>query len=187
MISVLHIIAYDTGGAAVAATRLSKSLSLISRQIYSSIYSSRTTDKFPTNYIYRRLVLAFRLIIDRLLLKNFSITPIDFGVFFSFRLFFIRLSSRSTIYHLHWTNAEFFSLWDILLIRSSPIVWTLHDTWPLYGIFHYEPIPKSPSDILSQPFRLKCFRYIDSFFRSFKTHLLSKAHIHFIAIQVDLS
>ena len=86
MISVLHIIAYDTGGAAVAATRLSKSLSLISRQIYSSIYSSRTTDKFP-NYIYRRLVLAFRLIIDRLLLKNFSITPIDFGVFFSFRLF----------------------------------------------------------------------------------------------------
>ena len=82
MISVLHIIAYDTGGAAVAATRLSKSLSLISRQIYSSIYSSRTTDKFPTNYIYRRLVLAFRLIIDRLLLKNFSITPIDFGFLF---------------------------------------------------------------------------------------------------------
>lgn len=40
------------------------------------------------------------------------------------------------VLHLHWFNQRFLKIEDLLKVRK-PIVWTLHDTWPLCGICHY--------------------------------------------------
>ena len=39
--------------------------------------------------------------------------------------------------NLHWINREFMSVADVGRI-DIPIFWTLHDLWPLQGIYHYE-------------------------------------------------
>lgn len=40
------------------------------------------------------------------------------------------------IVHLHWINAGFMSIYEIGQI-SRPVVWTLHDMWPMTGGCHY--------------------------------------------------
>lgn len=46
---------------------------------------------------------------------------------------------RADVVHLHWINQGFLSLNSIRKIIASgkPIVWTLHDLWPLTSICHY--------------------------------------------------
>lgn len=43
------------------------------------------------------------------------------------------------VIHLHWVNQGFLSMKDLTKIFRSgkPVVWTLHDMWPLTGICHY--------------------------------------------------
>ena len=41
------------------------------------------------------------------------------------------------IVNLHWINREMMSIADIGKI-NKPVVWTLHDMWPLLGTAHYE-------------------------------------------------
>jgi glycosyltransferase involved in cell wall biosynthesis len=41
------------------------------------------------------------------------------------------------VINLHWINREFMSVADVARI-DIPIFWTLHDLWPLQGIYHYE-------------------------------------------------
>jgi glycosyltransferase involved in cell wall biosynthesis len=40
------------------------------------------------------------------------------------------------IIHLHWIQGEFLSVCDVSKIRK-PVVWSLHDMWPLGGTAHY--------------------------------------------------
>lgn len=49
------------------------------------------------------------------------------------------LFKKADVVHLHWINQGFFSLRDIAKILHSgkPLVWTLHDMWPLTGICHH--------------------------------------------------
>ncbi len=46
---------------------------------------------------------------------------------------------NADVVHLHWINQGLFSLRDIerMLRSGKPIVWTLHDMWPLTGICHH--------------------------------------------------
>lgn len=39
--------------------------------------------------------------------------------------------------NLHWINREFMSVSDVSRM-DIPVFWTLHDLWPLQGIYHYE-------------------------------------------------
>lgn len=49
------------------------------------------------------------------------------------------LLSAADIIHMHWINQGFLSLRSLKELASlnKPIVWTLHDMWPLVGICHY--------------------------------------------------
>jgi len=40
--------------------------------------------------------------------------------------------------HLHWIASETISVSDILRLKL-PLVWTMHDMWPLCGLEHYAP------------------------------------------------
>ncbi|MGQ1889435.1 glycosyltransferase family 4 protein [Thermophagus sp. OGC60D27] len=46
---------------------------------------------------------------------------------------------KADILHLHWINQGFLSLKDLkkLIATRKPIVWTLHDLWPVTGGCHY--------------------------------------------------
>lgn len=49
---------------------------------------------------------------------------------------FARRVAAAAVVHLHWTNAGFLSLAQIAAVRR-PVVWTLHDQWPMTGGCHY--------------------------------------------------
>lgn len=46
---------------------------------------------------------------------------------------------QADVIHLHWINQGMLSLKDIQKIIDSgkPIVWTMHDMWPITGICHH--------------------------------------------------
>lgn len=46
---------------------------------------------------------------------------------------------ETDVVHLHWINQGLFSLRDIgrILRSGKPVVWTLHDMWPITGICHH--------------------------------------------------
>ncbi|MDR0954798.1 MAG: glycosyltransferase family 4 protein [Rikenellaceae bacterium] len=46
---------------------------------------------------------------------------------------------EADVIHLHWINQGFLSLGDLRKIAAlgKPIVWTLHDLWPVTGICHH--------------------------------------------------
>jgi glycosyltransferase involved in cell wall biosynthesis len=46
---------------------------------------------------------------------------------------------EADVIHLHWVNQGFLSLSDLRKIAAlgKPIVWTLHDMWPVTGICHH--------------------------------------------------
>jgi glycosyltransferase involved in cell wall biosynthesis len=46
------------------------------------------------------------------------------------------IDPRADITHLHWVNADMVSIAEIAQLRG-PLIWTLHDTWPLSGTEHY--------------------------------------------------
>lgn len=46
---------------------------------------------------------------------------------------------QADVIHLHWINQGMLSLKDIQKIIDSgkPVVWTMHDMWPITGICHH--------------------------------------------------
>ena len=45
--------------------------------------------------------------------------------------------------HLHWLGTGFLSLFSLKRL-NKPLVWTLHDLWPLQGLLHYPPLHTTP-------------------------------------------
>jgi len=45
--------------------------------------------------------------------------------------------------HLHWLGTGFVSLFSLQRL-GKPLVWTLHDLWPLQGLLPYPPLHNSP-------------------------------------------
>ena len=46
--------------------------------------------------------------------------------------------------HLHWLGTGFLSLLSLKRL-NKPLVWTLHDLWPLQGLLPYPPLQTTPS------------------------------------------
>lgn len=53
-----------------------------------------------------------------------------------------------SVFNLHWVGTETISLADISHIKC-PIVWTLHDMWPLLGLSHYPAVSTNGNRIRS--------------------------------------
>jgi glycosyltransferase involved in cell wall biosynthesis len=117
---VLHLSTWQTGGAAIAATRLSAQLNTI--EVDSSILNM--SSKFPAY-------------IDAAIGKlTHTVNPI----FHSYNYFGEDISKKISefspdIIHVHWIGAGFITP-ESLTKYNLPIVWTLHDLWPLCGAEH---------------------------------------------------
>lgn len=117
---ILHLSTWKTGGAAMAATRLSSSLTNIGVESQVLHMSSR-------------LPAYFDAAIGKL---THTANPI----FHSYNYFGENISAKIArfkpdIIHVHWIGAGFITP-EQLASFGLPIVWTLHDLWPLCGAEH---------------------------------------------------
>ena len=133
-----------TGGAAVAANRLTEALlnngvkakMLVCKcEKDSSLYVTQTGTRLQNkwNFYYERVIIWLTNRLDKTNLFKVSIANagIDVTKTSEFR--------EADIIHLHWVNQGFLSLKGIRKILKSgkPVVWTMHDMWELTSICHH--------------------------------------------------
>ena len=124
----------NQGGAAIATNRLSKSLREYKN--CKSFILSRVFFKDSFIYFCSRKIKAFLSIcIKSIASSNSELSPTDFALMPSSLHKDINRMSPSVV-NLHWINSDFISI-EALKKISFPIVWTLHDLWPLNGSLHY--------------------------------------------------
>jgi glycosyltransferase involved in cell wall biosynthesis len=85
-------------------------------------------------------------------------------------------SSDFSIVHLHWIGADFISISDICRI-NKPIVWTLHDLWPLNGFDH---IILNKYDEHNS-FWVRYSRVLNNWYKKYKISSFDKKGIYFVA------
>ena len=133
----------STGGAAVAANRLKNALinngvqakMLVRDKQSGDITVSTVGGQWQNrwNFVWERFVIWLRNGFSRRNLFKVSIanTGIDITRTKEFR--------KADIIHLHWVNQGMLSLNDIgkILRSGKPVVWTMHDMWPLTSICHH--------------------------------------------------
>jgi len=138
-IKVLHLVHnISNGGAARSAIEIHNALE--NEEIYSEvlILEKRQLLKKPMvnfkNYLFTAW-LKPRLV--NWILKNFSCNCdyLESLSFFDSGLEKFINNSNFDIVNLHWINGETISIRDISNI-TKPLVWTLHDIWPLSGSKH---------------------------------------------------
>ncbi|MCD7930137.1 MAG: glycosyltransferase family 4 protein [Tannerellaceae bacterium] len=135
------------GGAAVAANRLCKALlkhgveagMLVLNRQSSSLYVSVANEGFihkKLNFIRFLWERGTIFLCNHFSRKNlFQLSLANTGTDITDH----PLIKQADVIHLHWINHGFLSLHDLRKLFSSgkPVVWTLHDLWPLTGICHY--------------------------------------------------
>lgn len=135
------------GGAAVAANRLMLALLSNGMQAKMLVRDKSTSNSNVTSVVNSRFEKLFAktiFILERLQIfienrfhkKNlFAISTGSTG----FNITQHSLVKEADIIHLHWVNQGFLSVKEIgLLIKTGkPIIWTMHDMWPVTGICHY--------------------------------------------------
>lgn len=147
-IKVLHVVTkHYGGGAALATVRLHNALLSNCSNVNSSILTSHSQSPFTNSSIkhntHYKLLPTFKIYASHIYTR--LLFPIEDGNR-SPSIFPSNISSYINnldidVVHLHWLQGEFLSIEDIGKI-TKPIVWTLHDCWPLLSSFHY---PKTSS------------------------------------------
>lgn len=131
------------GGAGIAAGRL---LHALDRHGVDAemLVRERETDNPRVHSIERPLAGRAAFIAERLGVlwhergrrRNlFAIDPGTRGIDFPV----MELYRRADVVHLHWINQGMLSLRTLgrVLRSGKPVVWTLHDMWPLTGVCHH--------------------------------------------------
>lgn len=133
----------QTGGAAIAARRLTESLRtagvdarlLVMHRESRSPLVTALKGKWRKRlaFLRERLVIWACNLLSRRNLFAVSIANTGFDI--------TRLAEfrQAGVIHLHWTQQGMLSLAGLRRILQSgkPVVWTLHDMWPVTGICHY--------------------------------------------------
>lgn len=147
---ILHVGSTDcAGGASRASYRLHKALE--ESGVESSMLVRRKSSHDPKVSVSGQASI-FQNILEKLTppferaLRRWSGNPTGsmwtFGIIPS-RLATIINSTDADLVHLHWSGNGFLPVKTISQIRK-PLVWTLHDLWPILGVGHYDDaIPES--------------------------------------------
>lgn len=133
------------GGAAIAAKRLMNALRVIGEDARMFVRDASTAHS--SNIVTPKeshILLRTKFIVERLgiLRENnwhkhhlFDVDGATQGIDLTRQPVF----KDADIIHLHWINQGFLSLRNLQALQHTgkPIVWTLHDMWPLTGICHH--------------------------------------------------
>lgn len=136
-----------TGGAAVAANRLTKALRSNGVEATMLVRDRSTDDPHVVSVeqtSFQRLRNRFRFLWERLIIfinngfsreRLFQVSIANTGIDISQH----PLVKEADVIHLHWINQGFLSLKGIRKLQQmgKPIVWTMHDMWPCTGICHH--------------------------------------------------
>jgi len=142
---VLHVSTNDIkGGAALTASSLVTALNkntditaeLLVRDKFSKIDSIRQVGNVD------RGMAKFFSFVSQFYFKLSGIQYHSFP-FGCTKLSYIVENGHYDLVHLHWVQAFFVDIADLQKIKS-PIVWTLHDKWPLTLLSHLELSPDVP-------------------------------------------
>lgn len=131
------------GGAAIAAKRLSDALNKEHIKVGMLVRDKRGNDldvltvrqspKLTYNFVMERVKIWINNLFSRKDL--FTVSIANKGS----KITQLPEFKNADIIHLHWINQGFLSLKEIKRIIDSgkPIVWTMHDMWPITGICHH--------------------------------------------------
>jgi glycosyltransferase involved in cell wall biosynthesis len=131
-----------TGGAAVAANRLMKALNnngvkakMLVRDKESDALTVVGLPKSPMlhwHFLWERFVIFCRLHFSRKHLFEIDIANTGSDITK------LREFQEADVIHLHWINQGMLSLSGIqkILRSGKPVVWTMHDIWPVTAICH---------------------------------------------------
>ena len=139
----------QTGGAAIAASRLMEALNkngVKAKMLVRDKRTDRVTVVSVPNrlmpflkFVWERAVIWLhnRLKMEKLWLVDIANTGTDITRLPEFQ--------EADVIHLHWVSQGFLSLNDLkkILWSGKRVVWTMHDQWPYTGICHYS----SPCDL----------------------------------------
>lgn len=132
-----------TGGAAVAASRLTAALHRIGVEAQ-LVVRDKQSDRSTTMRLPWRLRLRWSFLWERLCIwvanglskrglwaVDIANAGVDITALPAFR--------EADVIHLHWVNQGLLSMKQIAKIVASgkPVVWTLHDLWPCTAICHH--------------------------------------------------
>ncbi len=138
---VLHINYYEKKGGASIATQQIHS-ALLNKKIESKIFvaEKETNDEniISESNFFSFISFKFRERFNRNLFKILNLKSANTqssGLLRSYLPYKIN-KMNFDIVNLHWINNEMMSIKDLKRIRK-PLVWTLHDLWPISGKDHY--------------------------------------------------
>ncbi len=179
-----------TGGAAVAANRLVATLNnngvkakmLVRDKTTDSITVAGLNHKpFRMRYfLWERWCIFCHLHFSKKHLFELDIANIGFDITN------LNEFKEADIIHLHWINQGMLSLKGIRKILKSgkPVVWTLHDLWPVSGICHYASLCDKFITGCKQcpllPKRIICPDLAKHVWKK-KKHIYQDSCIHFVA------
>jgi glycosyltransferase involved in cell wall biosynthesis len=142
MLNIIHLSYTDgDGGAGRAALRIFKLLRKdlnFSKKLYVNYKTTFIDEVIGPKTTYEKLVVKIRSQIGLLFTKFIGAsddkTTCSFAILPSKYPSLIK-SLNPDIVHMHWVGAEYISINDIQKI-NKPIIWTLHDMWPISGSRH---------------------------------------------------
>jgi glycosyltransferase involved in cell wall biosynthesis len=194
IMKILILSTYErTGGAAVAANRLMHALNKSGHEAKMLVRDKQTDDenvvsvntswwKRKINFVrfaYERWVIFLH---NRFSRKNlFAVSIANTGTDISKH----PLVKEADIIHLHWINQGFLSLNNIrkLIESGKPVVWTMHDMWPITGICHHAWRCEAYVDSCGSCSFLQSKRRKDLSFHILKKKLfLSQSDIQIVAV-----
>ncbi|MCR4603054.1 MAG: glycosyltransferase [Prevotella sp.] len=121
----------QTGGAAVAASRLRDALNNNGVRASMLVRGNSVADRW--HFLWERVVIWGTNLFSRKHLFKVSIANAGTDITKT------KAYQEADIIHLHWVNQGLLSLKDIerIFLSGKPVVWTLHDMWPLTAICHH--------------------------------------------------
>jgi glycosyltransferase involved in cell wall biosynthesis len=139
--------------------------------VVENFYLDETKISIP-NFFQKKFNSLKKLIV--IVFKKISFTnkynPYSLSIFPSSYSNLINKNNQIDLVHLNWVNFEMISIFDIARIQK-PILWTVHDLWPISGIFHLEN-KRVDSSLL---------RKLDSFVFDLKKSVFRNKKFYFVA------
>lgn len=131
----------QTGGAAIAASRLMHALNNHNVQTQMLVRDKQTDN--PNVFTARNPLMRAKFVAERAEIfainrSRENLWAIDAGTH-GMDITKLREFEEADLVHLHWINQGMLSLGDLakILKTGKPVVWTMHDMWPITGICHH--------------------------------------------------
>jgi len=176
---VLHINTHDaSGGAAIAALRLHRALIDSGVDSHMLVWKKTLANDTTIHQIQntlQRLTMKVQARIESKFIKIVKNSP---EIYHTIN-FFPALTAEeinahhADVVHLHWIGGSLLRVEEIAKIQA-PIVWTLHDQWPLIGAEHH-----TIDGSISEAYRHDA-HWIDRWMVRRKIQVYSKKKIHFV-------